>query len=226
MSDYGMIINGQKVYSDNTFSVINPANEEVLADCPIASKAHLDQAVEAAAKAYESWSRVSDEERAGVCGKISSAIASHSEELAKLLTQEQGKPLEGAGSRFELGGAAGWAGYTSTLKLPEKVIVDDENAKIVQTRKPIGVVGSILPWNWPLMIAVWHVVPAIRAGNTVVMKPSPYTPLSSLRLAEIISAVLPPGVLNCVAGEDELGQWMTEHENIQKIIFKIGRAHV
>ena len=136
-----------------------------------------------------------------------------------MLTQEQGKPLEGAGSRFELGGAAGWAGYTSTLKLPEKVIVDDENAKIVQTRKPIGVVGSILPWNWPLMIAVWHVVPAIRAGNTVVMKPSPYTPLSSLRLAEIISAVLPPGVLNCVAGEDELGQWMTEHENIQKIIF-------
>ena len=69
------------------------------------------------------------------------------------------------------------------------------------------------------MIAVWHVVPAIRAGNTVVMKPSPYTPLSSLRLAEIISSVLPPGVLNCVAGENELGQWMTEHENIQKIIF-------
>ena len=219
MSDYGMIIDGQKIYTENTFSVLNPANEEVLAECPIATREHLDQAVEAASKAFESWSRVSDQERAAVCGKISDAIASHSEELAKLLTQEQGKPLEGAGSRFELGGAAGWAGYTSTLKLPEKIIVDDENAKIVQTRKPIGVVGSILPWNWPLMIAVWHVVPAIRAGNTVVMKPSPYTPLSSLRLAEIISSVLPSGVLNCVAGENELGQWMTEHEDIQKIIF-------
>ena len=219
MSDYVLIINGQKVCSDNRFSVIKPANEEVLAECPIAAKAQLDEAVNAAAEAYKTWSKVADEERAAVCGKISEAIGSHSEELAKLLTQEQGKPLEGAGSRFELGGAAGWAGYTSTLKLPDKVIVDDENAKIVQTRKPIGVVGSILPWNWPLMIAVWHIVPAIRAGNTVVMKPSPYTPLSSLRLAEIVSAVLPPGVLNCVTGEDELGQWMTEHPNIQKIIF-------
>ena len=219
MSDYGLIINGDKIVTEKTFAVKNPANEEVVANCPIATKDHLNSAVKAASEAFITWSKVSDDDRAAVCGKISSAIASHSEELAKLLTQEQGKPLEGAGSRFELGGAAGWAGYTSTLKLPEKIIQDDENAKIVQTRKPIGVVGSILPWNWPLMIAVWHIVPAIRAGNTVVMKPSPYTPLSSLRMAEIISACLPAGVLNCVTGEDNLGQWMTEHPDIQKIIF-------
>ena len=136
-----------------------------------------------------------------------------------MLTLEQGKPLNGAGSRFELGGAAGWAGYTSTLSLPVKTIQDDDNARILQTRKPIGVVGSILPWNWPLMIGVWHVLPAIRSGNTVVMKPSPYTPLSTLRMAEIMNECLPPGVLNCVSGEDELGQWMTEHPDIQKIIF-------
>ena len=219
MADYGLIINGEKVSTDKTFSVINPATEEVLAECPIATKAQLDAAVNAAAEAYKTWSITADEERAGACGKISGAIANHAEELAKLLTEEQGKPLEGAGSRFELGGAAGWAGYTSTLSLPEKVIQDDDTARIVQTRKPIGVVGSILPWNWPLMIALWHVVPAIRSGNTVVMKPSPYTPLSSLRMAEIMSEVLPPGVLNCVTGENELGQWMTEHDNIQKIIF-------
>ena len=84
MSDYGMIINGQKIHTENTFSVLNPANEEVLAECPIATREHLDQAVEAASRAFESWSKVSDKERAAVCGKISDAIASHSEELAKL----------------------------------------------------------------------------------------------------------------------------------------------
>ena len=100
MSDYGMIIDGQKIYTENTFSVLNPANEEVLAECPIATREHLDQAVEAASKAFESWSKVSDEKRAAVCGKISDAIASHSEELAKLLTQEQGKPPGRSGFSF------------------------------------------------------------------------------------------------------------------------------
>ncbi len=219
MSDYGLIINGRKVSTEDTFPVITPATEEVIAQCPFATRDQLDDAVKAATEAFKSWSKVSDKERAAVCGQISEAITAHAEELARLLTQEQGKPLNGMGSRFELGGAAAWAGYTGTLSLPDKVIQDDETARIVQTRKPIGVVGSITPWNWPLMIAVWHVVPAIRTGNTVVIKPSPYTPLSTLRLVEILNEVLPPGVLNCVTGEDELGQWMTEHQGIQKIIF-------
>jgi acyl-CoA reductase-like NAD-dependent aldehyde dehydrogenase len=219
MSDYGLIINGKKVFSSNTFSVLNPANEEVIAECPIASKDQLDEAVSAASIAFKTWSAEPDNIKAEACGNISAAITEYEEELAHLLTLEQGKPLNGAGSRFELGGAAGWAGYTSTLSLPVKTIQDDDSARILQTRKPIGVVGSILPWNWPLMIGVWHVLPAIRSGNTVVMKPSPYTPLSTLRMAEIMNECLPPGVLNCVSGEDELGQWMTEHSGIQKIIF-------
>ncbi|MDE0743339.1 MAG: aldehyde dehydrogenase family protein, partial [Woeseiaceae bacterium] len=219
MSDYGLIINGKKVFSSNTFSVLNPANEEVIAECPIASKDQLDEAVSAASVAFKTWSAEPDNIKSEACGNISAAITEHAEELAHLLTLEQGKPLNGAGSRFELGGAAGWAGYTSTLSLPVKTIQDDDSARILQTRKPIGVVGSILPWNWPLMIGVWHVLPAIRSGNTVVMKPSPYTPLSTLRMAEIMNECLPPGVLNCVSGEDELGQWMTEHSGIQKIIF-------
>jgi acyl-CoA reductase-like NAD-dependent aldehyde dehydrogenase len=219
MADYGLIINGEKIATEDSFPVINPATEEVVAQCPFATREQLNDAVKAAAAAFRSWSQVPDEERAAACGKIAEAITEHAEELARLLTQEQGKPLNGAGSRFELGGAAAWAGYTGTLSLPDKVLQDDETARIVQTRKPVGVVGSITPWNWPVMIAVWHIVPAIRTGNTVVMKPSPYTPLSSLRLVEILNGVLPPGVLNCVTGEDELGQWMTEHEGIQKIIF-------
>jgi acyl-CoA reductase-like NAD-dependent aldehyde dehydrogenase len=219
MSDYGLIINGDKIACEDAFPVINPANEEVVAECPIATEEQLNDAVKAAANAFASWSRVPDEERAAACGKIADAINENADELAKLLTEEQGKPLSGQGSRFEVGGAAAWAGYTGSLSLPDKVIQDDENSRVVQTRKPIGVVGSITPWNWPLMIAIWHVVPAIRAGNTVVIKPSPYTPLSTLRMVELLNECLPPGVLNCVTGEDQLGQWMSEHPGIQKIIF-------
>ena len=219
MTDYGLIINGKKVATDDTFPVINPATEDVVAQCPFATPEQLDDAVRAATEAFKSWSRVPDEERAAACGKMAQAITDNAEELARILTAEQGKPLNGAGSRFELGGAAAWAGFTGSLSLPDKVIQDDDRAYIVQTRKPVGVVGSITPWNWPVMIAIWHLAPAIRSGNTVVIKPSPYTPLSTLRLVEILNEVLPPGVLNCVTGEDELGAWMTEHEDIQKIIF-------
>jgi len=219
MADYGLIINGEKVPTEDSFPVINPATEAVIGQCPFATRDQLDRAVRAATEAFTDWSRVPDAERAAVCGRIAETLTEHAEELAQLLTLEQGKPLNGLGSRFELGGAAAWAGHTGTLSLPDVVIQDDAAARVVQTRKPIGVVGSITPWNWPLLIAIWHIVPAIRTGNTVVIKPSPYTPLSTLRMVEIINGVLPPGVLNCVTGEDELGQWMTEHPAIQKIIF-------
>lgn len=217
MAEFGLIIDGKKIATAETFGVINPATEEIVGECPIASKAQLDQAVAAAAAAFKTWSRTPDAERAAVCGKIAEAIGEHADELATLLTKEQGKPL--AGAKFEIGGSSAWAGFTGSLSLPDKVIQDDEKAKIVQTRKPLGVVGSITPWNFPVMIGIWHIVPAIRTGNTVVIKPSPYTPLSTLRMVEIVNEVLPPGVLNCVAGKDELGQWMTEHPGIQKIIF-------
>lgn len=217
MSDYGLIIDGNKVATEKTFPVINPATEDVFAECPAASKEQLDKAVAAARTAFASWSQTPDEERAAACGKIAEVISNNAPELAKILTQEQGKPL--GGSMFELGGSGAWAGYTGSLSLPDKVLQDDEKGKIIQTRKPIGVVGSITPWNFPVMIAIWHVVPAIRSGNTVVLKPSPYTPLSTLRMVELLQDVLPPGVLNCVTGLDELGQWMTEHPDINKIIF-------
>ena len=106
MSDYGLIINGNKVATEDSFPVLNPANEETVARCPIATRDQLDDAVKAAADAFQSWSKVPDEERAAVCGKIAEAITGHADELARLLTQEQGKPLSGEGSRFEVGGAA------------------------------------------------------------------------------------------------------------------------
>ena len=219
MPDYDLIIDGKRIAAGSSFSVLNPANETVAGECPIATREQLDAAVAAASKAFQTWSQTSDEEREAACNQLVGVLNDNAEELAQLLTKEQGKPLNGAGSRFELGGAAAWAGYTGSLSLPDKVIQDDDNVTIVQRRKPIGVVGSITPWNWPLMIAIWHVIPAIRTGNTVIIKPSPYTPLSTIRMIELFNDVLPPGVLNCLTGTDELGQWMTSHPDIQKIIF-------
>lgn len=139
-----------------------------------------------------------------------------------MITAEQGKPLNGLGSRWELGGAQAWAGYTSSLALPVKILQDDDAGRVEMHRKPLGVVGSITPWNFPLMIAVWHILPALRTGNTVVIKPSPLTPLSTLRLVELMNEVLPAGVVNVITGDDKavnLGAAMSAHPGIRKIVF-------
>lgn len=217
--EYNLFIDGQSVPTETHMDILNPATGELLGKCPVASRKHLDAAVAAAAAAFKSWSQTSDEERKAACHAIGQMLEEHAEELAKLLTQEQGKPLNGLGSRFEMGGCQGWTHFTADLELPVEVIQDNEEGRVELHRKPVGVVGSITPWNWPLMIAVWHVIPAIRSGNTVVIKPSPYTPLSTLRMIELMNEVLPKGVLNVVSGHDELGQMMSEHKDIQKIVF-------
>jgi acyl-CoA reductase-like NAD-dependent aldehyde dehydrogenase len=217
---YEMTIGGETVTADSYVDVRNPANtEEIVGQAPVGTKEHLDKAIAAAAKAYKSWRFSSEEERVNACNAIAGVCTEHADELAVLLTKEQGKPLGGIGSRFEMGGCAGWAGYTGTLSLPDKVIEDSDERHVIQKRVPLGVVGSITPWNWPLIIAIWHIVPGIRTGNTVVIKPSPFTPLSTLRMVELFNEVLPPGLVNVVSGGDELGAELTTHEGIDKIVF-------
>ncbi|MEM7502804.1 MAG: aldehyde dehydrogenase family protein [Pseudomonadota bacterium] len=217
---YSMSINGESVAADSYVDVKNPANtQEVVGECPVASSAQLDKAIASAKTAFGSWRHSSDAERVEACQAIAKVCEDNAEELATLLTKEQGKPLNGLGSRFEMGGAVGWAGYTSTLSLEDKVLEDSEEKHVVQTRMPLGVVGSITPWNWPVMIAIWHIVPGVRTGNTVVIKPSPFTPLSTLRMVELINEKLPPGIVNCVSGGDELGAAITSHDDIDKIVF-------
>jgi len=219
MSDYGLIIDNRKVATAETFEILNPATGELVGRAPVATRAQLDQAVAAAARAFPAWSRESEARRKQACRDIADVLAANLGELSRLLTMEQGKPLKGMGSEFELGGCIAWAGAQAQFELPVKLIEDTPQSRVELHRRPLGVVGSITPWNWPLMIAIWHLVPAIRTGNTVVIKPSPYTPLGTLRMVELISAVLPPGVLNAVSGRDELGQWMTSHREIKKIVF-------
>ncbi len=222
MSEFQMIINGEKVAAQATFPVLNPATEAVVADCPLASEADLDRAVAAARAAFPAWSRRPDAERADIVHAIGAALEAHADELATLLVQEQGKPMggfAGLGAQFEVGGTVAWCHATADLELPVDVIQDDAEARIEVHRKPLGVIGSITPWNYPLMIAIWHTMPALRSGNTVVIKPSEFTPLTTLRAAEIINELLPPGVFNVVTGDGALGAAMTSHPDINKIVF-------
>ncbi len=219
MKQYTLLIGGEAVATSHHAPVANPSNGDVVGHMPLASEADLDRAVAAAAKAFRSWSQTSSEERAAACRAVAEKINEHAEELAQILTREQGKPLNGLGSRFEIGGALAWTRHTAELDLPVEILQDDNEGRVELHRKPIGVVGSITPWNWPVMIACWHIVPAVRAGNTVVIKPSPLTPLSTIRLVEIMNEVLPPGVVNVVTGENAIGAALSAHPGIAKMTF-------
>ncbi|MBI1622424.1 aldehyde dehydrogenase family protein [Aquamicrobium zhengzhouense] len=219
MEKYRILINGKSEDTASHQDVRNPATGEIVGQMPMATNDDLDRAVAAAGEAFKSWSRTSDDERKAACHAIAAKIEEHSEELARLITQEQGKPLNGLGSRFEAGGCVGWAHATAEFNLPVEVIQDDDQGRVEIHRKPLGVVGSITPWNWPMLIAVWHIVPAVRTGNTVVIKPSPYTPLSTIRLVELMNEVLPAGVVNVVTGPDSIGAAMSAHPGIAKMVF-------
>lgn len=217
---YDMTIGGIKVTADAYTEIRNPANtDEVVGQAPDGTSEHLDQAVTAARKAFDSWRHSSDADRADACETIAKVLSDNAEELSVLLTKEQGKTLNGLGSKFELGGCAGWPAYTAGINLPEKVLEDSDAKRVVMQRVPLGVVASITPWNFPLMIAIWHIVPGIRTGNTVVIKPSPFTPLSTLRMIELMSEALPAGLVNVISGGDELGAQLTGHAGIDKIVF-------
>jgi len=216
MADYTMTIDGKSVGGDGSFGVINPSTGGVFAQSPVCSRGQLDQTMDAAASAFLDWRRDEDRRREALIA-CTDALNARLPELANVLTLEQGKPLASASE--EVGGTAAWFQITAGLEIPLDVVQDDENARIEVRRRPLGVVGAITPWNFPLMLAAWKIAPALLAGNTVVLKPSPYTPLSSLLMGDVLREVLPPGVFNVVSGDDQLGAWMTEHPAVRKVSF-------
>lgn len=222
MVEYAMIIDGQKIMTQATVGVINPAIEEAFAQIPVGTPAHVDQAVAAARAAFPAWSALSYNDRKARLHQLADALEANMSELMQLVTQETGKPMKGfgdIGSGMEVGGAIAWLRVTAETELPVEVVQDDDEVRVEVHRKPIGVVGSITPWNWPLMIAIWHYAPALLAGNTVVGKPSEFTPATTLRFAEIANEILPPGVLNVVVGAGDVGAAIASHPDINKIAF-------
>ncbi|HEY0647214.1 aldehyde dehydrogenase family protein [Phenylobacterium sp.] len=217
MSDYKLLINGALVEGDATLDVVNPATEEVFTTCARASKGQLDQAVAAAQAAFPAWSATSIDERRAVLVKIADAIQANLADLARLLVQEQGKPLQDATG--EVFGASAFFRYFASLNLDAKVVADDATSRIEVRRKPLGVVGCIVPWNFPMILMAFKVPAALLAGNTVIVKPAPTTPLTALKLGELIKDIVPPGVVNIIADANDLGGEMTKHPGIRKISF-------
>jgi acyl-CoA reductase-like NAD-dependent aldehyde dehydrogenase len=204
--------------NEASFGVIDPATGAEFARCPLATIAELDFTVAAARGAWPAWAATPIDERARRLEAIAAAVEAEKDPLARVLSREQGKPLH-TGAPGEIAAALMWIRATAALRPPVDVLQDDATARIEVHRKPLGVVASITPWNYPVLIAVWHVMPALLAGNTVVIKPSSYTPLSTLRLVEIANRILPRGVLNALAGEGGLGHAMATHPGIDKVVF-------
>ena len=216
-SDYSLLINGKLVDGVSTFDVINPATEEVLAACPKADLNQLNQAVAAAKAAYPAWSARSIEERRALLVKLADEFEKHSAEIARILTQEQGKPLFLA--NYELGGSLAMIRAFIAMDLPVKVLKETDDSRIVMQRTPLGVVAAITPWNFPLILLMMKVAPALLAGNTMVIKPAPTTPLSTLRFGELCAKILPAGVVNIITDQNDLGGALTGHPDIAKVAF-------
>ena len=217
MTDYKNLIDGKMVDNGQWLEVLNPATEQVVGRVPSCGKEELDSAVAAARRAFTQWKKTTAEERQQVVQGIAAAIKENADELYRLLTSEQGKPH--AQAQQEIYGAAGLAAAQSTLTLDD-VVNQDDDTRLSRTRRvPVGVVGGIVPWNFPIMMAIQKIVPALVAGCTIVLKPSPFTPLTTLRVAELIKDVVPAGTVNIITGEDTLGPLITEHPDIDKITF-------
>lgn len=199
----------------------DPATDELIGLAPRRTPADLDLAVTAAREAQEKWAELGHARRCELLLAAADAIDDSADALAELISREQGKPLDGAApsAAFEAGACAAWLRATAAIELEPQVVVDDGETRAVLEYRPAGVVGAIGPWNWPAMIAIWQIAPALRMGNTVVVKPSEFTPLSVLAVGEILNRVLPPGVLQVLSGGRELGAAFSSHQGFAKLMF-------
>jgi acyl-CoA reductase-like NAD-dependent aldehyde dehydrogenase len=211
---YSMTINGQSIQGNRNFEVINPATEEVIATAPECSEEQIDMAVAAATRAFDKWRHDATKRRQAL-NRCAEALLSNVESLTKLLTEEQGKPLRD--SNREIRRSAELIQEFAALEFSVDTLQDNESRRVELHRKPLGVVAAITPWNVPIILATLKFAPALLAGNTVVLKPSPFTPLTTLKIGELFQEVLPPGVFNTISGGDSVGERLTHHPAIQKI---------
>jgi len=200
-------------------AIPDAATRETIGYAPVHTVADLDSAVNAAGAAQPAWAAAGHAERSRLLHAIADDIEAHAEELAHLLSREQGKPLDGPNARFEVGACVVWTRTAADTAIEPEVVFEAGDARAEVHYDPLGVVAAIGPWNWPMMISVWQIAPSLRMGNTVVVKPSEYTPLSVLALAEVFNRHLPAGVLTVVSGDREVGAAIAAHPGVDKIMF-------
>jgi acyl-CoA reductase-like NAD-dependent aldehyde dehydrogenase len=215
---YQMLINGRPVITDRVLEVINPATGSVFATVARADGATVDQAVAAARQAFPGWAATHYSERVAMMRRIGEVLAAHADELGRLSTTEQGQPIADAVSQLVQGSML--AAYLADNVAFEPVIYPSSAGRyIVEHRKPLGVVAAITPWNVPLSLLWVKLLPALIAGNTVVVKPAATTPLATVRVGELLNEILPPGVLNVICDDNDLGDHLTGHPGVDKIAF-------
>ncbi|MGO2140432.1 MAG: aldehyde dehydrogenase family protein [Leucobacter sp.] len=220
MLSYEELLAAVTAKSGDSREVRDPATDAVIGQAPVSDVAALDVAIDRAEAAQRAWAALGHEARSDYLNRAADAIEAHAEPLAELLSREQGKPLNGPNARFEVGGSIAWTRAAADTPLPVEVVVDDESGYAELHYRPIGVVGAISPWNWPMMISIWQIAPSLRMGNTVVIKPAETTTLSVLALVHVMNTVLPEGVLNIVPGPGRtVGDALTRSPKIGKIMF-------
>ncbi len=215
--DFKLLIGGTLVDGAARMPVINPATGEPFADCPRADLAQMEQAVSAAKRAFPGWRDAGNTARHDAMGRLADAIEARFAEFARTLTAEQGKPL--AQAEFEVGGSIAAIRYFGAQELLPETLVDEAGSLVVEQYYPLGVVACITPWNFPLILLAIKVAVALSTGNTVVAKPAPTTPLTTLLLGECAAATLPAGVFNTIVDANDLGGALSAHPDIAKISF-------
>ena len=202
-----------------TEAVLNPATAEEIAQAPASTATDVDRAVKAARAAFTSWGDTTPAERSLALLRLADKLEDHADEIAELESANAGKPLQAFKDDeipFMVDNLRFFAGAARTMEgKPAGEYLEGYTSMI--RREPVGVIGQIAPWNYPLMMAVWKIGPALATGNTVILKPAPTTPLSALKLAEYAAEVLPKGVLNVVAGGNEAGAALVEHEDVDMV---------
>ncbi|KAF3903606.1 Omega-crystallin [Arthrobotrys entomopaga] len=216
-NSFSNIIDGKLVNTSETRYSVNPSTGQPNLPVPVSTKDDLDAAVKSARKAFKTWSVTPWDERKNSLLEFGKAIVAEKEGFAKLLVEEQGKPL--AFALREVFGAEFTIKTLCSLKLEDEVIQEEGGRTVTKRYLPIGVGGGIIPWNYPIGLMIVKVTHSVLTGNTIICKPSPFTPYTGLKLAELAQRFFPPGVVNCLSGDDNLGPWMTSHPGIDKISF-------
>ncbi|MCW1430781.1 aldehyde dehydrogenase family protein [Novosphingobium sp. JCM 18896] len=217
MTEYRLLIGGELVAGDATLEVVNPATGQPFVTVPRASPRQAEAAIAAAKAALPGWGATPIDERRARIVALADAVAANADALARSLTLEQGKPLPEA--QGEVAWTEGYLRHYATLDLPDRVIQDDDQGYIAVRHKPLGVVVGIIAWNFPLLVACWKIGPAVLAGNAIVLKPAPTTPVTALKLGELCREIFPAGVVNIITDANDLGAHLTSHPDVAKIGF-------
>jgi acyl-CoA reductase-like NAD-dependent aldehyde dehydrogenase len=215
--NFQLLLDGRMVPGAATLPVINPATGELLATAPRADRRQLESAVQAARRAFPSWARTSLGERSAAVVALADALSARKQQFATLLTEEQGKPLPDAAG--EVSECIGLLRGFAHMELSPRVLRDTAQEYIVQEDAPLGVVAVITAWNFPLFLLAVKLAPALLAGDTVVVKPAPTTPLTTLLFGELCATLLPPGVCNVITDCNDLGDVLTAHRDVAKVTF-------